>query len=83
MAGKTIILVQVTNRLKDAPTVQKTLTEHGCNIKTRLGLHEVGDNSCSGTGLLILETFGKAKEIETFFGKLKKIRGLKVKKVTF
>jgi hypothetical protein len=81
--SKTIILVQVTNRLKDAPTVQKVLTEHGCNIKTRLGLHDVADNVCSGAGLLILETIGAAKEIEAFFGKLKKIRGIKTKKVTF
>lgn len=83
MAGKTIILVQVTDRLKNVPAVQAVLSEHGCNIKTRLGLHDVADKKCSGTGLLILETIGAAKEIEAFHGKLKKIKGLKVKKVTF
>jgi len=83
MAAKTIILVQVTDRLKNVPAVQAALTEHGRNIKTRLGLHDVGEKACSGAGIIIVETIGSAKEIEAFFGKLKKIKGLKVKKVTF
>ena len=38
---------------------------------------------CSRLILVMIETIGSAKEIEAFFGKLKKIKGLKVKKVTF
>ena len=37
-----ILGVHITNRVKHVPEVQKVLTEFGCSIKTRLGLHEAG-----------------------------------------
>ena len=37
---------------------QKILTECGCYIKTRLGLHEVNENLCAPGGLILLEVYG-------------------------
>ena len=34
--------VHVTNRMNKATNVQQLFSEYGCNIKTRIGLHDVG-----------------------------------------
>jgi hypothetical protein len=83
MAKRIILGVQITNRTKNVSDVQKILTEYGCNIKTRLGMHDVDANSCSPTGLLILETFGDEKIILEMESKLQGISGLIVKKMEF
>lgn len=41
MEKRIVLGVQVTNRVEKVLDVQKILTEYGCNIRTRLGLHEV------------------------------------------
>ena len=83
MAKRIILGVQVTDRLEKAQDVQKILTEYGCYIKTRLGLHEVTNSECSTVGLLIIETHGDEAEISTMEAMLKKVKGLVVKKMTF
>jgi hypothetical protein len=83
MAERIILGVQVTNRVEKILDVQKILTEYGCNIKTRLGLHEVTESHCSTVGLLILETYGDEADILQMESKLRKIKGLTVKKMVF
>jgi len=83
MAKRTILGVQVTNRVENIQDVQKILTEFGCNIKTRLGLHEVTESHCSNVGLLILETYGNEADILQMEARLKKMNGLTVKKMVF
>lgn len=83
MAKQYIVGVQVTDRLKKAPELQKLLTQYGCNIKTRLGLHEASSNVCSTKGLVILELVGKDKECNELIKKLGSINGLNVKKMVF
>ena len=56
MTKRIVLGIQVTNRVEKIPDVQKILTEYGCNIKTRLGLHEVSKSVCSALGLLLLDT---------------------------
>ncbi len=51
---RTIMGIEIQNREELAMAVQGVLTNHGCIIKTRLGLHETG-NFCSPSGLIILE----------------------------
>lgn len=60
MAKKTIVGVHIHHRNEVASQVQKVLTECGCAIKTRLGLHEAGDDVCSPSGLLLLEVLDNA-----------------------
>ncbi len=78
-----IVGIHVTDRLKNAADVQKIFTQYGCNIKTRLGLHEVHGNYCAGGGIVLLEMVGEMKEVDAMLRKLKKIEGLEAKKMTF
>jgi len=83
MTKRIVLGIQVTNRVEKIPDVQKILTEYGCNIKTRLGLHEVSKSVCSVLGLLLLDTYGDEADILEMEKKLKKVKGLMVKKMTF
>ncbi|MBN2755305.1 MAG: hypothetical protein JXR81_10670 [Candidatus Goldbacteria bacterium] len=78
---KELIIVSITKRLDDAVPVQKVLTEHGCSIKTRLGLHDATATTCSNTGLLILEIINP-KDAAIMTAKLKKIKGVNVKAIS-
>jgi hypothetical protein len=83
MTKRVVLGIQVTNRVEKIPDVQKILTDYGCNIRTRLGLHEASKKVCSQLGLLILDTCGEEAEILEMEKKLKKVKGLVVKKMTF
>lgn len=76
-----IMLILLTNRVKNAVEVQKVLTEFGCFIKTRLGLHNVEDNVCADRGLLVLQLVGDEKEHKKMTEKLEAIEGVKVEYV--
>jgi len=82
-ADHVILGIHVTDRLRHASDVQKVFTEYGCNIKTRLGLHEVAENYCAGEGVVILELVG-GPEIRTgMAAKLAAIEGIEVKEMVF
>lgn len=83
MAKRIVLGVQVTNRVEKILDVQKILTEYGCNIRTRLGLHEVSKKACSPVGLLIVDTFGEETDVLAMEKKLEKIKGLIVRKMVF
>jgi hypothetical protein len=83
MRKRIVLGVQVTNRVKNALEVQGILTEFGCNIKTRLGLHELTDATCSTIGLLIIEAYGDAAKIREMEARLKAVHGIVVKKMVF
>jgi hypothetical protein len=81
--GKHILVgVHITDRLKKAVEVQKLFTEYGCNIKTRLGLHEV-ENVCSPNGIVILEMYGDDTVCFELADKLAAIEGIEVQKMIF
>ena len=77
MSVVTIMAVKLGKRRKEAALVQETLTEFGCLIKVRLGLHEAGD-VCSEEGIILLQLDGQKKEIGKFAAALKKKCGVKV-----
>lgn len=82
--GKHVILgVHLDNRIKEATEVQNLLTQYGCNIKTRVGLHEVAGEFCAGYGLILLEVIGEPKTIDELSAKLDAIKGVEVKHMTF
>ncbi|MEN6384164.1 MAG: hypothetical protein ABFD79_03100 [Phycisphaerales bacterium] len=82
-----ILGVHVTDRMKhivgQPGGVQPILTEYGCYIKTRLGLHEVSNNFCSPNGLLILELAGDVNKCKELEQKLTAIEGISVQKMVF
>lgn len=84
--AKIILGLKVDNRHEDAPKVQEVLTDYGCVIKTRLGLHSATDdrNVCSEDGLILLELIRNAeKEVAELEGKLKDIGAVHVEKMEF
>jgi hypothetical protein len=68
--AKSILLILVGKRKESAVTVQKILTEWGCMIKTRLGIHDGILDNCSDEGLIILELVGEDKNKEEMARKL-------------
>jgi hypothetical protein len=78
-----ILAVHITDRLKDAVDVQKVFTEFGCNIKTRVGLHDVAGDVCAPGGVVILELVGPDTITGEIAGRLGAIHGVEVQKVEF
>ncbi|MGC8863637.1 MAG: hypothetical protein ACP5R5_12790 [Armatimonadota bacterium] len=83
MPKRIILGVHISSRVEHVPDVQKVLTEYGCHIKTRLGLHDVNNSVCSPNGLLILETCGEEAGIAEMKKKLGAIPGVTVKEMVF
>lgn len=79
----TILGVHITDRLKEAVEVQKNLTAYGKQIKTRLGLHEVGDEAAGKNGMLLLEMVGPEDGITELMDKLNALEGVEVQKMVF
>ncbi len=60
----TIIGIKISNRLQSAISVQEVLTDFGCIIKTRIGLHEEINGQCSPKGLILLEIIDDIKAVD-------------------
>lgn len=58
-----IIGISVPNRIEEAQKLQEIFTEYGCVIKTRIGLHDMGDYKCLNYGIILLEVVDKIQEI--------------------
>lgn len=78
-----IVGIHVTDRVKHAGAVQKVLTEYGSHIKTRLGLHDIGEEFSSPNGIILLEMVGGERQCLTILKKLAAIRGIEAKKMVF
>jgi len=68
-----VILIKIDHRSTEAVKVQSILTEYGCIIKVRLGLHEVSKDYCANDGLVVLEVDGSAEELARLVSELNKI----------
>jgi len=79
---KTILHILVKKRNEKANEIQKILTEYGCMIKTRLGIHDGVAESCTNTGLIILELVGEKEKKEELAKKIHEIDGVASKLVT-
>lgn len=75
-----VMTLLVNNRRQNVPRLQEVLTESGCIIKARLGLHEAGD-VCSNNGLIILHLDGSKEEISELESRLNKLEGIKAKNI--
>ena len=71
--------IHVINRPENVPPVQATLTKYGCNIRTRLGIHDASDSTCSPSGLILVDAFGD----EAFYGELAELHGVELKRMDF
>jgi len=73
--------IVIGNRKDYAPAVQEVLTEYGCIIKMRIGLHEGIENSCSNEGFIILNLNDDDKKIDSFIKDLENIESVRVKNI--
>ncbi len=78
-----ILGIYISDRVKDATLIQGVLTKYGCSIKTRLGLHDVENDHCSKSGIILLELSGNVDECIKLENELLKIEGLDVQKMIF
>ncbi|MCK4957165.1 MAG: hypothetical protein KAS49_05975 [Candidatus Cloacimonetes bacterium] len=76
---KDFMLVVIDIRKKEAVTVQKILTEWGCFIRTRLGLHEGVLENCSEIGTVFMELVGDVEKHEELARKLNLLKGVHAK----
>ncbi len=78
-----IMAIKINGRTVKANLVQEILTKYGCNIKTRVGFHETGEDQCSMDGILILQLFGKEEDIQSMFASLEAVDGVIPKMIEF
>lgn len=78
-----IVGVHITERVKHAGEIQKIFTEFGCQIRTRLGLHEANKSVCSPNGLILLELMDDDAKTVAFKKKLASIDGVEVQSMVF
>lgn len=74
-----IIGLRVDHRHSNALNLQKTLTEFGCNIKLRVGLHEVGEDFCSDDGVIMLQACGGRETIDRMVDGFNALEGVSAK----
>ncbi len=74
-----VIAVRMDNRVSNAVHFQQTLTENGCRIKARLGLHEIGEDLCANDGLIVLQPCGDKAAVEQLTADLNKLEGVTAK----
>ncbi len=74
-----IVGIKLDNRVANAGVLQQALTKNGCLIKTRLGLHEVDDDSCANYGLIVLQPCGTLQEVEQLVKDLNTLDGITAK----
>ena len=50
----TIIGIKISNRIEEATKLQEILTNYGCVIKTRIGLHYMVEYKCLNYGIVLM-----------------------------
>ena len=72
-----IIGIQVSNRIEEATKLQEILTDYGCLIKTRIGLHDMGEYKCLNYGIVLIQVVDKVNEIYDELSKHWKVQIMK------
>lgn len=65
-----LVIIKNENREESATRMQQLLTDFGCYIKVRLGLHDVPADVCSPSGLIVLEVVAENAQIEELVSQL-------------
>jgi hypothetical protein len=78
-----ILGLLITDRIKEAGQTQEVLSSFGHIINSRLGFHEVTEETCSRVGFIILQLAGNTADFDSLESALAEIRGLEVKRMQF
>jgi hypothetical protein len=76
-----IVAIKMDARQNTAVKVQDILTEYGCLIKVRLGLHNVISDQCSSSGLILLEVIIDDPRVLEMLKLLNGIEGVQAKEL--
>jgi hypothetical protein len=83
MTETRILGLLITDRIKEAGHTQLTLSKYSRLIRSRLGFHELNDNVCSRSGIIVLHLTGKPEEWRDFEDELGTIGGLEIQNMSF
>ena len=72
-----IMGIKIGNRNEEAVKFQEILTQYGCNIRTRIGLHNIGEYKCTNNGIILLEVVNNINEIYDVLSKSWDVRTMK------
>lgn len=78
----TILGLKTENRFKSSECIQKILTDYGCFVRTRLGLHDIGEGICPKYALMILEIPNDEKAVN-IANQLLNIDGIEIQRMQF
>ena len=76
MDCSTIMAIRANNRMVEAQAIQDVLTEFGCMVRVRLGIHDAG-LECSNEGLILLHLCGEKIDLKFMEDALNAIEGVK------
>jgi len=65
----TIIGISLENRMETALEFQRIVTEYGCGIRTRIGLHPTMTDVCLNRGIVLLEVTGEIDALKNELSK--------------
>lgn len=78
----TIVGIKIRDRFESATEVQRILTDYGCVIRTRIGLHGSDDCKCATDGLILLEIINDESAQEAV-KELCRIEGIEIQQMRF
>lgn len=84
--SKIIVGIEVEKRRDIAVALQNVLTDYGCFIKTRIGLHDASDDRtvCAESGIVLLELIKDADdECKNMLNELGMVEGITAKTMIF
>lgn len=78
-----IIGLLIRDRIKEAGRLQQTLSNFAHIINTRLGFHELNENKCSRSGVIVLHLSGEPDHWQEFESTIKAIEGVEIQQISF
>ena len=78
----TILGIKLSNRQSLSLKFQEILTEYGCFIRTRLGLHPACESGCYPNGIILLEVT-EDNIVNDLELKLCELEGIELQKMVF
>jgi lactate dehydrogenase-like 2-hydroxyacid dehydrogenase len=83
MTETRILGLLISDRIKEAGRTQLILSKYSKLIRSRLGFHELNENVCSRSGIIVLHLTGNPEEWKIFEDELGEIGGLEVQNMSF
>jgi len=77
----TIFGIKLLNRIDSATDFQAVVSNYGCSIKTRIGLHDVANGVCSPSGIILIEFIGT--DANEFEQELIALKDIEIQKMVF